>query len=125
VVPALKKLEPAKQLARTPFVVGLQAGWFRFTICTTHILYGKAKAEDPNSLEEIRVLAKFLTDRAKDRYAWSKNMIFLGDFNIFDTTNQTLKAIVEAGFVTPEQLRKTTVQRPTNQALRSDRFYRS
>jgi hypothetical protein len=52
VVPAVKKLEPARQLARTPFVVRLQAGWFRFTICMTHILYGKAKAEATNRLEE-------------------------------------------------------------------------
>jgi hypothetical protein len=43
VVFAVKKLEPARQLARTPFVVGLQAGWFRFTISMTHILYGKAR----------------------------------------------------------------------------------
>jgi endonuclease/exonuclease/phosphatase family metal-dependent hydrolase len=104
VVPATKRLEPAKQLARTPFLVGVQAGWFKFTICTTHILYGKAKAEDPNRLEEIRVLAEFLADRARERHAWSKNMILLGDFNIFDTSDQTLKAITGVGFVVPKQL---------------------
>src|SRR4051812_5915350 len=32
-------------------------------------------------------------------------MILLGDFNIFDTTDQTLKAIIDTGFVIPEQLR--------------------
>lgn len=106
VIPTVRKLEPAKQLARTPFVVGLQAGWFKFTICTTHILYGKAQAEDPNRLEEIRVLAKFLADRAEDKYTWSKNMILLGDFNIFDTSDQTLKAITDAGFTVPQQLQK-------------------
>jgi endonuclease/exonuclease/phosphatase family metal-dependent hydrolase len=112
VVPTTKKLEPAKQLARTPFVVGLQAGWFKFTICTTHILYGKAKAEDPNRLEEIRVLAEFLADRARERYAWSKNMILLGDFNIFDTSDQTLEAITDAGFIVPKQLQKLPSNAP-------------
>ena len=106
VIPTTKKLEPAKQLARTPFVVGLQAGWFKFTICTTHILYGKAVAEEPNRLEEIRVLAKSLADRAQEKFAWSKNMILLGDFNIFAPSDQTLKAIIEAGFVVPKQLQK-------------------
>lgn len=106
VIPTTKKLEPAKQLARTPFVVGLQAGWFKFTICTTHILYGKAVAEEPSRLEEIRVLAKSLADRAQEKFAWSKNMILLGDFNIFAPSDQTLKAITEAGFVVPKQLQK-------------------
>jgi hypothetical protein len=39
-------------------------------------------------------------------------MILLGDFNIFDTTDQTLKAIIDAGFVIPEQLRKLPSDAP-------------
>jgi hypothetical protein len=35
---------PARQPARTPFVVGFRCGWLKFTICTTHILYGVAGA---------------------------------------------------------------------------------
>lgn len=99
-----KPLEPAKQLARTPFMVGFRAGWFRFTICTTHILYGEGMAEDPERLEEIKVLASFLAERAGEEHAWAKNMILLGDFNIFDTTDQTMGAITSAGFVVPPQL---------------------
>jgi endonuclease/exonuclease/phosphatase family metal-dependent hydrolase len=97
-------LEPAKQLARTPFIVGFGVDWFRCTICTTHILYGESVAEDPERLEEIRVLARFLADRTKGKYAWAKNMILLGDFNIFDTTDETMTAITDAGFVVPQQL---------------------
>jgi len=33
-------------------------------------------------------------------------MILLGDFNIFDTSDQTLKAITDAGFTVPKQLQK-------------------
>jgi endonuclease/exonuclease/phosphatase family metal-dependent hydrolase len=99
-----KILEPAKQLARTPYLVGFGIDWFRCTICTTHILYGKSVAEDPERLEEIRVLASFLADRAKEEHAWAKNMILLGDFNIFDTTDLTMKAITDAGFTIPKQL---------------------
>lgn len=70
------------------------------------------------------MLAEFLADRARERYAWSKNMILLKDFNIFNTSDQTLKAITDAGFVVPKQLQKLP-STPTNQALRSNRFYRS
>jgi|SRR5215216_4565036 len=109
VIPATKKrdkiLEPAKQLARTPYLVGFGIDWFRCTICTTHILYGKSVADDPERLEEIRTLATFLADRTKEEeYAWAKNMILLGDFNIFDTTDLTMKAIMDAGFTVPQQL---------------------
>ena len=31
-----KTLEPAKQLARTPFITGFGVDWFKGTICTTH-----------------------------------------------------------------------------------------
>lgn len=109
VIPPTKKggetLEPAKQLARTPFMVGFGIDWFRYMICTTHILYGEDDPEDPERLEEIRLLAGFLADRAKEPYAWAKNMILLGDFNIYDTTDLTLRAITDAGFTIPEQLK--------------------
>jgi hypothetical protein len=98
-------LEPAKQLARTPFLVGFAIDWFRCTLCTTHILYGESVAEDPERLEEIRALSSFLAERAKEDHAWAKNMILLGDFNIFDTTDRTMTAILDAGFTIPEQLK--------------------
>jgi hypothetical protein len=108
VIPQTKKsgnvLEPAKQLARTPYLVGFGIDWFRCTICTTHILYGESVAEDPDRLEEIRVLASFLADRAKEEHAWARNMILLGDFNIFDTSDETMKAITDVGFTVPPQL---------------------
>jgi hypothetical protein len=36
-----------QQLARTPFVVGFQVGWFKFMICTVHILYGRRRRRTP------------------------------------------------------------------------------
>ena len=118
VIPPVKKrgeeLKPSRQLARAPFMVGFRAGWFKFTLCTTHILYGKAVAEDPNRVEEIKVLAEFLAGQAKKPYAWAKNMILLGDFNIFDTSNSTMQAIKQAGFMVPESLQKLPSNVPQN-----------
>lgn len=118
VIPPVKKkgeeLKPAKQLARAPFMVGFRAGWFKFTLCTTHILYGKAVAEDPNRVEEIKVLAEFLAGQAKKPYAWAKNMILLGDFNIFDPSQSTMQALKQAGFMVPESLQKLPSNVPQN-----------
>ena len=30
-----------QQFARTPFLVAFQSGWFRFSLCTVHIYYGR------------------------------------------------------------------------------------
>ncbi|HEV2911833.1 MAG TPA: endonuclease/exonuclease/phosphatase family protein [Pyrinomonadaceae bacterium] len=110
VIPPVEKkgkvLEPAKQLARTPFMVGFRVGWFKFTICTTHILYGQAIANNPDRIKEIEALAEFLADRTKEKYAWSKNMILLGDFNIFKPEDRTLQAITRQGFFVPKQIQK-------------------
>lgn len=99
-------LVPARQLARSPFLVGFQVGWFKFMLCTVHILYGAAIAEDPERLKEIKTLSDFLVRRAKHRHAWAKNLILLGDFNIFRPTDVTMRAITDAGFVVPEQIQR-------------------
>ncbi|HEX8137318.1 MAG TPA: endonuclease/exonuclease/phosphatase family protein [Pyrinomonadaceae bacterium] len=118
VVPPVQKkgklLVPAKQLARTPFMVGFRVGWFNFTICTTHILYGEAVAENPERIEEIEALANFLAERATEKYAWSKNMILLGDFNIFKPEDKTLAAITRQGFFVPKQIQKLPSNVPQN-----------
>jgi endonuclease/exonuclease/phosphatase family metal-dependent hydrolase len=114
VAKAGKVLEPAKQLARTPFMVGFRVGWFNFTICTTHILYGEAVAENPDRIKEIEALAEFLAARAQEKYAWSKNMILLGDFNIFKPEDKTLQAITKQGFFVPAQIQKLPSNIPQN-----------
>lgn len=59
---------PAQQLARTPFMVGFRVGWFAFTLCTTRILYGDQKPENPECVKEIQLLSAVLS-RARVREA--------------------------------------------------------
>lgn len=99
---------PSEQLARTPMIVGFRAGWFKFTICTAHLYYGADKADDPRRLQEIRDLAKFLAAEAASKTAWAKNMIVLGDFNIFKTTDETFKALTSRGFMVPPGILQLT-----------------
>jgi endonuclease/exonuclease/phosphatase family metal-dependent hydrolase len=111
-----KEYEPAKQLARTPYICGFRAGWSNFNLCTVHILYGESKPEDPKRIEEINAICQFLAKRAKEvpkkqtqekdtaRTEKGENIILLGDFNIFSPTDKTMQAILNAGFTVPPEL---------------------
>ena len=68
-------------------------------------------------MEEIRQVAQALKRRSENLYDWSRNLILLGDFNIFDTSDLTMKEISNAGFVVPPQLQ----QLPSN--AMKDKFY--
>lgn len=98
--------QPVQQLARTPYLCGFLAGWTNFVLSTVHILYGSAAADDPDRIEEIKGVANTMAQKAADEYAWSNNMILLGDFNIYSPEDKTYKAIEAAGFVIPEAIKK-------------------
>jgi len=57
-VPEMKKengvLKSDFSFARTPFLAGFKAGWFKFTLCTQHFYYGESKPDDPQRLQEAR-----------------------------------------------------------------------
>ncbi len=101
-----KTIGPSNQLSRTPSIVGFEAGWFRFMLCTVHIAWGKAKENDPLRVAEIQALAGFLERRSEDSGTWSTNLILLGDFNIFSQSpsNQAMAIFAAHGFVIPEAL---------------------
>lgn len=108
-----EKEEPV-QLARSPYLAGFRAGWAYITLATVHIYYGDGKPVDPRRLDEITKFSKTLAKNAKKLSAAPQylpggqpapdNLIMLGDFNIFSTTDQTMKAIEEAGFIVPPAL---------------------
>ncbi len=97
-------LQPVSQFWRTPFVVGFKAGWTKFMLATVHILWGESEADSEKRVKEIQHVAEFLKKRTLDKTAWSRNLILLGDFNIFETTDDTFQQLVNAGFIVPEQL---------------------
>ena len=101
-LPEGQKIVDRKQFARTPFLVALQAGWFKFTLCSGHIYFGKAKGPKyERRVKELAALAKFFRDRQKET---GENYILLGDFNVVDTDDPTMKALTSNGFTIPEQL---------------------
>ena len=109
VLPPIKQADGSfthvPQFWRTPFVCGFQAGWCRFMLATVHILWGVSEAEPAYRVNEIRQIAQFLKARTRDRTAWARNLILLGDFNIFDIEDATFEELTNAGFIIPEELR--------------------
>lgn len=106
VIPPLDKTTPSLQYARTPFIVGFRTGWFKFVICTTHIYYGKGVKDDPQRIKEIQHLATHLAQSVRKEKAWAKNMILLGDFNIFGVKDETFEALTKPGFRIHERLQE-------------------
>lgn len=109
--------EPSRQLVRTPFIVGFKSGWTNFTLTTVHIYYGDDSKDNPLRVEEISKVAQFLRKKSDDPFESSKNLILLGDFNIFSPEDVTMQAILNAGFIVPEELQNL----PSN--IARNKFY--
>lgn len=110
VLPPLQKDKrdfPVQQVARTPLMAAFQAGWTKFVIATVHIIYGDESAVPPARVEEIRQVARFLRDRTEDPDEPTRNLIVLGDFNIFSDSDATFKALTDdGGFSVPDGVTK-------------------
>ncbi len=100
-----------QQFARTPFLVAFQSGWFRFSLCTVHIYYGRdSGAKLKRRIAEIERLVQFFANRqdreAKDAAsgAQAENYILLGDFNVVSPEHQTMTALQSHGFTVPDAI---------------------
>ncbi|NCP11999.1 MAG: endonuclease/exonuclease/phosphatase family protein [Sphingomonadales bacterium] len=97
------------QFARSPFLVAFQAGWFKFSLCTAHLYYGKESGPAlQRRINEIRGLVKFFADRQdsaskqeKDRLGAVENYILLGDFNVVSPQHETMAALKSENFTVP------------------------
>jgi endonuclease/exonuclease/phosphatase family metal-dependent hydrolase len=110
---------PATQFVRTPFLVGFEAGWFRFMLTTVHVHWGDEERAVPQRVSEVEAIAQFLANRLGQTGTWARNLILLGDFNIFDVQSPAYQAILNAGFNIPDAL--TTV--PATNAGEEPRKY--
>lgn len=108
-----EKIVAGKQFRRTPYVVSFQCGWFKFDLCTVHLFYGEDRGDKLlERIEEIKAIADYLAKRADEAYLKDKSLILLGDFNIVSPDHDTMKALLDSGFVVPKNLR-----RPSNMDL--------
>jgi endonuclease/exonuclease/phosphatase family metal-dependent hydrolase len=105
---------PPRQLVRTPILAGFHAGWFDFLVASVHLTWGDEQADHPHRVKEVEQLAGHLARWLNAPGTWSRNLLILGDFNMFDPDGQAAQALGEAGFGIPhgrEDLRPTNVGR--------------
>jgi endonuclease/exonuclease/phosphatase family metal-dependent hydrolase len=100
----LDRIEPDaldRQFARTPYAVSFRSGGKTFILITLHVIYGE-KAED--RLAEVKAIAEWLSDWARDINAWDHQLIGLGDFNIDRRGDKLYEAFTSTGLHVPEDL---------------------
>ena len=96
IVLAKEDLIADEQIARTPYFASFQAGWFRFSLCTAHIIF----ADDLEvRAQEIKAISDALVKRSKKE---DQIHIFLGDMNIESKDGIAMKALKESGLTVPE-----------------------
>jgi endonuclease/exonuclease/phosphatase family metal-dependent hydrolase len=87
-----------EQVGRTPFFASFQAGWFKFTICSAHIVFEEVDGR-PLREDEIRVVAEELRKRSKDT---DEVHIMIGDMNIERRDDPGMQALLDNGFIVPD-----------------------
>jgi hypothetical protein len=116
---------PVAQLARSPFICAFRSGWRRISLCSAHIYYGAAIANQQRRVAEINDLAALLAKRNRARQNESDGepeaVVLLGDFNIFHREgDKTSQALERHDFLVPEQIRKI---KGGGSNLKRDRHY--
>jgi endonuclease/exonuclease/phosphatase family metal-dependent hydrolase len=86
-----------QQFVRTPYYAAFQSGWFRFSLCTVHILYGDYQ-DLTERIREIDEIAGFLSKRAART---GENIILLGDFNILSREDATFAPLANHDWEVP------------------------
>lgn len=98
----------AKQFVRSPYAVSFQSNQHTFILVTLHILYGK----NPKSrIDELRGIAKWLSDWAESMNVYHQDLIALGDFNIDERGDLLDKTFLSEGLYVPPQLQNKDVTR--------------
>lgn len=83
-----------KQFARTPYAVGFKSAGVTFVLTTLHILYGDRPAD---RIPELKAIANWMANWAKDMNEYEQNLIVLGDFNIENRGDLLHKTFIAEG----------------------------
>ena len=89
------------QFARTPYAVSFYSEGRTFILCTLHVKYGQASKE---RVPELKAIAQWLHDWAKEMQTWKHDLIPLGDFNIDRKDDDLYQAFTSTGLTVPADL---------------------
>jgi endonuclease/exonuclease/phosphatase family metal-dependent hydrolase len=85
-----------EQVARSPFFASFQSGWFKFSLCSAHIIFGDDLAL---RAREVEAVASALVKRAKKE---DQVHIFLGDMNIEKKDDEVMQALKASKLMVPD-----------------------
>lgn len=110
----LTKDMEVKQLKRTPFITGFEAGWKEFAIINFHLHPGDDDEDTETRRQELELLLKTLEEKKKKGHLWTDNLILSGDFNLYEGATKddsNVQMINDAGFFEVQSLKgvKTNV----------------
>lgn len=90
-----------RQFARTPYGVGFKVKDKTIILLTLHVLYGDNAAE---RIPELKAIADWMYDWAKQLHRWNQSLMVLGDFNIDRKGDPAYEAFVSKGLFIPDDI---------------------
>ena len=97
-----------EQFVRTPYAVSFRSEKQTFILVTLHIKYGEKSAD---RIKELKGIAQWLSNWAKDINAYHQNFIALGDFNIDARGDLLDQTFLSEGLFVPPELQNKEVTR--------------
>ena len=86
------------QLKRTPSFNGFESGWQKFSVVSVHLHPGTGTINRAIRKEEVRLLMDILTSKLKSSAFADRNMIILGDTNLYQNDDDIVKLITDKYF---------------------------
>ncbi len=87
-----------KQLKRTPYITGFKAGWKSFAIINVHLQPGDDTDDTKRRKEEVRLLMAALKEKLDKKRLWTRNLMLMGDFNLYQDDDDIVALIGAEGF---------------------------
>ena len=97
-----------EQFVRSPYGVSFKSNNQTLILVTLHILYGKASKD---RIKELKGIAKWMSDWAKNVNDYHQNLICLGDFNIEKRGDLLNNTFISEGLYIPKELQNEKVTR--------------
>ncbi|MCX7548121.1 endonuclease/exonuclease/phosphatase family protein [Xanthomarina sp. F1114] len=92
------------QLKRTPTFTGFESGWRKFSIVSVHLHPGDGPLNKAIRKEEVRLLMEILKRKLQLSEVEYKNMIILGDTNLYKNDEDIVELITNQTFVESDGL---------------------
>ncbi len=92
------------QLKRTPTFTGFESGWRKFSIVSVHLHPGDGTSNKALRKKEVQLLMEIINKKTTIPETEYRNMIILGDTNLYEDDEDIVKLITDNDFVESDGL---------------------